>query len=92
MAGCCMMAGVACQAYEFAPPPTEDQDLGSRAGEGQVSSIARASTAMAHLASQNINDIRHAALAYTFVRKVCAHSSAERSRSGPKQSQECQGI
>ena len=29
---------------------------------------------MAHLANQNLNDIRHAALAYTFVRKVCAHS------------------
>ena len=35
MAGCCMMAGVACQAYEFAPPPTENQDPGRRAGEGQ---------------------------------------------------------
>jgi len=37
MAGCCMMAGVACQAYELAPPPTENQDPGRRAGEGQDS-------------------------------------------------------
>ena len=39
-----------------------------------VSGIAKASPAMAHLASQNINDIGHAALAYTFVRNVSAHS------------------
>ena len=29
---------------------------------------------MVQLAKPNLNDIRHAALAYTFVRKVCAHS------------------
>jgi hypothetical protein len=39
-----------------------------------VSGIAKASPAVAHLANQTLNDIRHAALAYTFVRKVCAHS------------------
>ena len=41
-----------------------------------VSSIAKATPAMAHLANQNLNDIKHAALAYTFVRKVCAQSCA----------------
>ena len=39
-----------------------------------VSYIAKASTVMAHQASQNLNDIRRAALAYTFLRNVCAHS------------------
>jgi hypothetical protein len=39
-----------------------------------VSGIAKASPAVAHLANQTLNDIRHAALAYTFVRKVCAQS------------------
>ena len=42
-----------------------------------VSGIAKASPAVAHLANQTLNDIRHAALAYTFVRKVCAHSCAK---------------
>jgi len=41
-----------------------------------VSYIAKASTVMAHQASQNLNDIRRAALAYTFLRNVCAHSWA----------------
>jgi hypothetical protein len=41
-----------------------------------VSYIAKASTVMAHQASQNLNDIRRAALAYTFLRNVCAHSCA----------------
>jgi len=35
MAGCCMMARVAYHASEFLPPPTENQDPGRRAGEGQ---------------------------------------------------------
>jgi hypothetical protein len=41
-----------------------------------VSSIAKASPSVAHLANKNLSDIRHAAVAYTFVRKVCAHSKA----------------
>ncbi len=45
-----------------------------------VPTIAKTSPAMARLASQKTNDIRYAALAYTFVRKVCAHSSAVRIR------------
>jgi hypothetical protein len=32
-----------------------------------VSGIAKVSPAVAHLANQTLNDIRHAALAYTFV-------------------------
>jgi hypothetical protein len=42
-----------------------------------VSTIATASPAIAHQASQNTNDIGPAALAYAFVRKVCARSSVE---------------
>jgi hypothetical protein len=39
-----------------------------------VSGIAKASPAVAHMANQTLNDFRQAALAYTFVRKVCAQS------------------
>jgi len=48
-----------------------------------MSSVAKASPVMAHLASQNLNDISHAALAYTFVRNVCAHSWVLSSGYGP---------
>jgi hypothetical protein len=52
----------------------------------EVSSIAKASAAMAHQASQNPNDIGHAALAYTIVRNVFAHSWAISRRLIPRRS------
>jgi hypothetical protein len=51
----------------------------------EVSSIAKASPAITHKDSLYLNDIGHAALAYTFVRNVCAHSCAnDRGRADPK--------
>jgi hypothetical protein len=43
-----------------------------------MSGIAKASPAMTHKDGLYLNDIGHAALAYTFVRNVCAHSWGNR--------------